>query len=393
MTTRRDPTPMSPARGHGAGVDDAGATATTEPWAGVRTSSRWRTTYAATFVVTLLIGAITAFFNPALRERHDATLIDGAWADTYQSAFDAASPLLTPSRTVWGLIDAVVFRQGRPGVLVGRDDWLFSREEYATVADADGAIELWSERIALVRDELAAHGAALVVAPVPSKASIASAYTPAPLPAAAARRYDTLVASLEARDVIVSDLRPALEAEPDPSVIFLRTDTHWTPTGAAVAAEAIAETVRAHAPFSALGADEFETTVAEPERRWGDLTTFLDLGPLLERFGPTPDHIAVPRTTSLAAPATDLFATVEVAVALVGTSYSADPTWNTLGALRTALGSDVIDAALTGLGPWEPMLRYLDGEALRSSPPEVVIWEIPERYVTLEGFIPAAAAW
>lgn len=391
MTTQREPNPSAtpPATVPG----DDGATASSEHWAGVRKGSRWRALYAVAFLVTLVIGGAAAVVNPALRQRHDATITDGAWADAYQAAFDAASPLLGPSRTVWGVIDTVVFGQGRPGVLVGADGWLYSREEYAVVADAEGAIERWSERIALVRDDLAEYGATLVVAIVPTKAAMADAYVPAPLPAAAAARYDALLGALEARDVIVSDLRPALGSVNGAEAAFLRTDTHWTPDGAAAAARAIADSVRVHAPFDALGQTAFETTLAEPERRWGDLTVFLDLGPLLERFGPPPDVVAVPRTTSLAAPATDLFAAVEIPVALVGTSYSADPVWNMVGALREALGSDVVDAALTGQGPWEPMLRYLQGEALRSSPPEVVIWELPERYVTLEGHVPESAAW
>jgi len=387
MTTRHDPPPSAPPEPADA---DGVATASTTDWAGVRTDSRWRSTYALAFGLVLVVGFVAAALNPALRNAPDAAVMDGSWADTYQAEFDAASPLLAPARTVWGAIDAGLFGQGRPGVLVGADGWLFSREEYATVPDVAGAIALWSDRIALVRDELAQLDVRLVVAPVPSKASLAGEHAPAPLPTAAAQRYDAFVAALEERDVIVSDLRPALERVNGP---FLRTDTHWTPGGAAAAARAIAATVRGRTPFAGLGETGFETTLAEPEERWGDLTTFLDLGPLLEHLGPPPDLVAVPRTVSLAPPATDLFAAVVVPVTLVGTSYSADPTWNTVGALREALGADVIDAALTGLGPWEPMHRYLTGEALRSSQPEVVIWEIPERYVTLEGHVPETPTW
>ncbi|TVR94610.1 MAG: alginate O-acetyltransferase [Trueperaceae bacterium] len=388
MTTPRDPSHSIPPEAPD--PDEVTATASTANWAGVRTESRWRIAYAVAFAIVLVGGCAAAVLNPALRNVPDVAVMDGSWAEAYQAEFDAASPLLDPARTVWGLIDAGLFGQGRPGVLIGTDGWLFSREEYATVPDAAGAIALWSDRIALVRDELAQLDVHLVVAPVPSKAAVVGEHAPAPLPTEAARRYDTLLDALEERGVVVSDLRPALGRVNDP---FLRTDTHWTPAGAAAAAQAIATTVRERAPFAGLGETSFETTLTEPEERWGDLTTFLDLGPLLEHLGPPPDLIAMPRTTSLAPPATDLFGAVEVPVTLVGTSFSADPAWNTVGALREALGSDVIDAALTGLGPWEPMHRYLTGEALRSSPPEVVIWEIPERYVTLEGHVPEAPAW
>jgi len=232
-----------------------------------------------------------------------------------------------------------------------------------------------------------------VVAIVPTKASIAEPYTPAPLPAAASGRFEALRAGLEEADVIVSDLRPALQSADAGTPAFLRTDTHWTPAGAAAAAAAIAATVRAQAPFEGLGETPFTTEHDELREHWGDLTVFLDLGPWLERLGPPADLVAMPRTRSLAPPSDDLFAEVQVPVTLVGTSYSADPTWNTVGALREALGSDVIDAAIAGLGVWEPMHRYLTGAALRGAPPEVVVWEIPERYVTLEGHVPEEAAW
>jgi alginate O-acetyltransferase complex protein AlgJ len=190
--------------------------------------------------------------------------------------------------------------------------------------------------------------------------------------------------------VIVSDLRPALSREPAP---FLRTDTHWTPAGAAAAARAIAATVRERAPFPGLGETRFETTTAATEERWGDLTTFLDLGPLLDDLGPPPDVIAVPSPRAWRRPPP----TCSVG-SRCRSRWSARPTAPTRRGTRsercaTRLGADVIDAALTGLGPWEPMHRYLTGEALRSSPPEVVIWEIPERYLTLAGHVPEAPAW
>ncbi len=383
MTTRSDANPPQ---------DDA-PTAATKPWAGVATASRWRWTYALGFLSIIFGGFVAAVTNPSLLVSPSEPIADGRWADAYQHAFDATSPLLAPSRVTWGVIDLRLFGQGRPGVLVGSNGWLFSREEYASVADPAAAIEAWVARIVAVRDDLAGQGAELVVAIVPTKASLVAEQAPAPLPAATAARFDDLLTALQAKGVIVSDLRPALAGVSDNAPAFLRTDTHWTPAGAAAAAIAIASTVRDRAPFDGQGATSFVTEYDERHEYWGDLTTFLDLGPLLERLGPPPDLVATPHTNPLSPAGADLFAAVNVPVALVGTSYSADPTWNTAGALREALGSDLIDAAVAGVGPWEPMHRYLTGEALRSSPPEVVIWEIPERYVTLADHVPDTATW
>ncbi len=388
MTTRTDSK-----SGHLRIADDEAPTASTGEWAGVHAGSRWRLAYAGGFLLVLMAGFVAALLNPSLINSPDDTLSDGAWAEAYQARFDAGSPLLAPSQVTWGVLDTVLFGQGRTGVLVGSAGWLYSREEYAIVDDFEGAIDAWVARVASVRDELAGHGAALVVAIVPAKASMVSGHVPAPLPSAALERYGALKRGLEAAGVAVSDLRPALSSSSTGAAAYLRTDTHWSPEGAAAAADAIARTVEEHAPFDALHASRYVTELGEPVERWGDLSTFLNLGPLLERLGPPPDVFASRQTVSAEPAGDDLFAEVEVPVALVGTSYSADPTWNTLGALREALGADVLDATLTGQGPWEPMRRYLEGEALRSATPEVVVWEIPERYVTLEGHVPESTTW
>jgi alginate O-acetyltransferase complex protein AlgJ len=71
-------------------------------------------------------------------------------------------------------------------------------------------------------------------------------------------------------------------------------------------------------------------------------------------------------------------------VTLVGTSYSADPKWNFEGYLKEYLQTDVLNAAEQGLGPFETMKKYLQNESFLKTPPKLVIWEIPERYLTFE---------
>jgi alginate O-acetyltransferase complex protein AlgJ len=68
----------------------------------------------------------------------------------------------------------------------------------------------------------------------------------------------------------------------------------------------------------------------------------------------------------------------------VGTSYSANPHWNFLGALQQSLHSDVVNYAEDGHGPILPMLKYLQTDAFKNSAPQVVIWEFPERYLPMK---------
>jgi alginate O-acetyltransferase complex protein AlgJ len=79
-----------------------------------------------------------------------------------------------------------------------------------------------------------------------------------------------------------------------------------------------------------------------------------------------------------------LFGDEKIPVALVGTSYSANPLWNFAGFLEEALQTDVINAAEEGQGPFETMKTYLASAAFRDNPPELVVWEIPERYLVVD---------
>jgi alginate O-acetyltransferase complex protein AlgJ len=68
-------------------------------------------------------------------------------------------------------------------------------------------------------------------------------------------------------------------------------------------------------------------------------------------------------------------------VAIVGTSYSAEPAFHFEGFLKQALSADVINLALEGKGPFKPMDEALQGTILEDTGVRVVVWEIPERYV------------
>ena len=88
----------------------------------------------------------------------------------------------------------------------------------------------------------------------------------------------------------------------------------------------------------------------------------------------------------------DLFAAVTLPVAVVGTSYAADPRWSLAERLEAALGVEVLDAAQAGVGPTRPMAAFLSGPAYRSSRPRAVVWEIPERYLNDPEALAAGAA-
>ena len=347
---------------------------------------------ALAFVAVLIAGTLGTLVNPALGRAPEADLWTGRWASAYQAALDAASPLRPVALATWNALDLALFRQAPVGVLLGREGWLFSEEEYDLPLDAEDVRSTWIARIDEVDERLARQDVRLVVALVPAKAGLVAA-RPHPLPPLAATRYDATLADLAERGVASVDLRPALLGLGDDA--WLRTDTHWTPAGATAAAAAIAAEVVRLEPT--LSADEgYETVDLGVETLRGDLVGLLALGPLADRLGPAPDLVRRSETRSTAPPAGDLFADVDLAVAVVGTSYAADPRWNLADRLRVALGRDVLDVARAGVGPLRPMLEYLGGDAWARERPRVVIWEVPVRYLTDDTYLgteaPAAEA-
>ena len=333
----------------------------------------------------LAAGLLLALANPALLDSPREPLLDGSWAAAYQEQFDSESLLFDPATTLWGVIDYALFDQGRPGLLIGSDGWLYSTEEFAYPSQPELAATLLEARlaeIAAVDERLQQQGVELVVALLPAKARVYPEHLGRyELPEGPSVRYREALARLQERGVTVADLLPPLLAAKEHGPVFLRTDTHWTPFGARVAARQVAAEVSRLGPFQWLDEQEYVSSSSEPRPYRGDLTRFLPLGPLYGSIGPADDLLREVETSSSSAAGSDLFASVQLPVVLVGTSYSQDERWNFAGWLRQALGNDVLVAAQRGEGPFTPMTEYLEGEAFSTAPPRVVVWEIPERYL------------
>jgi alginate O-acetyltransferase complex protein AlgJ len=332
---------------------------------------------AAAFALVLALGFAGTVANPALLRGPQASVRDGAWARGYQAALDRASPLRPAAAALSNAIDLTLFRQAPEGVVLGANGWLFTAEEYALKPDP-GALR--AAAVAYVRDidrRLAADGVRLVVALVPAKAALVDAGQP-PLPRAAAERYDGVLTELRGVGVEVVDLRPPLAGLGEDA--WLRTDTHWTPAGAAAAADAVASRLRTLLPALA-GETPARLEALGHTLHHGDLVDLLELGPLASWLAPEPDALERMGLVRAAPAGSDLFAPAELPLAIVGTSYAADPRWHLGDRLEAALETEVLDAAAIGEGPFRPMATYLEGPAYQEGRPRAVVWEIPERYL------------
>jgi alginate O-acetyltransferase complex protein AlgJ len=335
----------------------------------------------AFLVLFLVAGAALTLLNPAtFRSPGPEPLLTGEWTAGYSAAYDAALPIRQFGVDAWGVLGYALFAEGRRGVLIGEDGWLYTTEEFTHYPDEAARIQEKLEFVAEVKGLVEAQGARLVIALVPDKARVYPEHLGRyALPSYTAARYDAFREGAEALGVPVPDLRAALAEAKAEEAVFLRTDTHWTPFGAGVAAQAVA--AAAHEAYDLnLPETLFETRLSATEAIRGDLLGFVPLGPL-QHLGPAPDRVQLLETVQLTGKDVGLFDTVEIPVTLVGTSFSADGRWHFEGALKDAFQADLLNLAEEGRGPFVPMRAYLESERFASDPPRLVIWELPERYL------------
>lgn len=297
-----------------------------------------------------------------------------AITDNYNTAFIARDIGID----LYGTLSWALFREGRPGVLAGVDGWLFSKEEFQTDARSRERMEKALDFVGAAKQRIEAAGSRLLVVVVPTKADVypekLGRYR---LPQEPATRHAALMAGLAARGIEVVDPAPQMRREKSQADSFLHTDTHWTPFGANLTAQAIARQV---ASLDLGPATTFVREDKPPVLHEGDLLRYIRVLPFARGSVPAPDKVT-PFEALRHNGGEDLFGEAVVPVALVGTSYSANALFSFEAALKIALSHDVLNVAKEGQGPFVPLRDYLSSEAFAATPPALVIWEIPERYV------------
>jgi alginate O-acetyltransferase complex protein AlgJ len=346
-------------------------------------SSTWLRYLPAGFMLLFLVsGLVMAFLSPSIFKLPEGkTFLNGQWAASYEAEFNKSLAIKQPSIDTWGILEYSLYKNGRDGVLVGKDGWLFTSEEFKFYPDGDKGIQEKLDLALKAQAQLAEQGINLVVVVVPSKARVydeqLGRYN---FPPYNQDVYQNFIETLESKGISTVKVLDALRAAKTQQAVFLKTDTHWTPAGAEIVAKEIAKVVGKKGLLPSLGSSSYQTTLTETIQHQGDLLNYVPLGSLQESLGPAFDGLEQ-RVTEGSGDGGGLFGSSSIPVALVGTSYSANTLWNFDGALKEFLGTDVLNVANQGEGPVVPMKDYLVGNDLKDTPPELVIWEIPERFI------------
>lgn len=331
---------------------------------------------AAFFSYAAVVNLGYAQFSGRGDMQADGDLLRGGLTAGLETVYRQSLPHREPAIGMIGALRYLAVGEGRKGVITGSDGWLFSAEEVrAPTDDLDQSLD----RIARIRDRLEAAGARLVVVPIPGKLDVMVAHGNPETARGITTLYDAFLAGLKNRDVPVLNARPALRRGAETELSFFRTDTHWTPKGAEDVAQALAAS-----GLVELGDTEFDVAWSPQQEFVGDLVAFVTSDSLAPSVGLSPE--AVTPFTAVAqadGESLDIFAGTEAgSTLLIGTSYSANPTFSFAEALKLVLRRDVLNLAEEGRGPARPMLDYLGSDDFRDAPPELVIWEFPVRYLT-----------
>lgn len=336
---------------------------------------------ASRYVLPVAFGLYAIVANVAFFEQPDAPKVPMDWSSLQgkptaelDGIYKKALPHREASIGLLGAARYLAVGEGRKGVLAARNGWLFTVEETRRLDAADLTAAVG--RIADIRDSLAAQGVHLVMVPVPAKIDVYRANAGhMDLSEAMAQDYAGFVAQLRDAGVDVVDTRPALQAMGD-DLAFFRTDTHWTRAGA----DAVAQAVAASGLIAA--GDTTYTAVADaPKSFTGDLVSYVTTDAIAPAIGLAVEDVT-PMHADAGAAVGDLFGGAAADVVLVGTSYSANADWSFGEALKISLGRDVLNYAEQGQGPAQPMLAYMRSDDLKATPPRVVIWEFPIRYLS-----------
>lgn len=180
--------------------------------------------------------------------------------------------------------------------LLGEHGWFFYKPgvEYLTQREVSHATS--DDPVAAIcdfRDQLAARGIQLLVMPAPNKESIypqqlsrrAESFS-----TAICERTQSLLRSLQDADIEVVDLfeldgrQKASGSWTSDQHLYLAQDSHWSPAGLELAAQAVADRL---VELGWIQPGRTDYTVAEiPLRRVGDVVRMLDVPQIERRVGP-----------------------------------------------------------------------------------------------------------
>lgn len=349
--------------------------------------------YTGFFLLLFLLVSFVISTKAVLKNQETASgsKINGSWASSYEDIFNENLSVYELSKSLWSYTNYQIYGIGKSGVLVGDGGWLFTDEEFIKHPNHNKNIQDNMDYVESVASQLSKSDVALIVAVIPAKARIYKEHLGRYVyPTYNKGIYHDFRKFLKDSDILVTDIEWIMKKKRNEYNVFLKTDTHWTPAGAKMAARGVYGVYEKN--LKDTMDIEYEDIISKKSDiidHNGDLLEFIPAGEFLNKTNLKQDRLKIYETKTQQddneeMSADSLFGDKEISIALVGTSYSANPLWNFDGFLKERFKSDVLNAADDGMGPFKTMEKYLLDDAFTSNRPKLVIWEIPERYLAVE---------
>ena len=271
-------------------------------------------------------------------------------------------------------------------VVIGKNNWLFTKFEFATPSDAADT-QATIQMLERINKMFERKGIALALVIVPSKIRINSDQLPddVKLDQYTANKYDNAVKELKALGVNVVNLNQAFLNSPNrdgEKSLFMRLDTHWSNSGAMLAAETIKAEIESNSILKSAWSATPEEKYSIVWNARGTPVRTRDLVRLLPAGSATypPEQVIQFKVKRENESSAGLLAGGDsTLITAIGSSYSNKNTGYP-DALRYVLQRNLLDISIpVDQGPWVGMEAYLKDEAFKTNKPKLIIWEIPER--------------
>lgn len=258
----------------------------------------------------------------------------------------------------------------------GCGNWLFLTDELQIHRDRAASFARRVKIVEQVARFLRRRHIRLVVAPVPDKTRVeASALCGIDRPAVLATRYGDFVSQLRAAGIDTVDLLQPITAAG--GEVYYRTDTHWNERGARAAADAIAAGLQ-RVGWAPTQKADFHVSAGPTHERVGDLIRLAGLDKVPWPLRPRGDIVTPTIIRQTAAAGTGLLdVTPPPQLVEIGTSFSRRADFTDF--LGMALGAPVENKSKDGGALTTAAIDYFREPAFNKTPPQVIVWEIPER--------------
>jgi len=176
-----------------------------------------------------------------------AELWDGSLARRFEDSLREHSRVRSVVLPGYAYLKFAFLDEAPTGIVVGKHHWLFL-EKRITLSEWDDQFlaDCFGTSMTALERRLLGNGIELVTLPLVRKAYVGRDYLPSGYDPRLAVD-DMLIEGLKARGMIIADVRDAY-ARYRPDEIYYELDTHWTPNGARIAAEAMARAAGTLAP-------------------------------------------------------------------------------------------------------------------------------------------------